>query len=170
MARTLRSRRPAARRSRLNVETFDDRLLPSATVGLADGVLSITADNSHRARFLVSQPTSDRVVVVDQGARTSTSWNSMDIKRIDFTGGPFNDKFDNRTAIPSRATGGAGNDIILGGQGNDVFTGSPGLDFYMGNGGRDLIFRNGYRAVFQDRSDKNAAVGVFSGRLTPGDL
>ena len=175
MARTLRSRRPAARRSRLTVEAFDDRLLPSATVGLADGVLSITADKTHRANFVVAPiPTAlgqpARIVVADQVARTSTTWNAADVKRIDFAGGPLNDRFENRTFIPSHATGGAGNDTLIGGQGDDVFVGSPGRDVYTGVGGRDLIFRNGYRAVFSDPSDKNAVVGVNAGRLTPGDL
>jgi hypothetical protein len=167
MARTLRTRRPATRK--LNVQTFDERVLPSAAVALsADGTLSITAD-SQRADVIV-MPAGSLIKVRNDAAHQVTTWPAADVKRIAFTGGPGNDRFENDTDLPSRATGGLGNDSLIGGFGDDVFVGSPGRDVYTGNGGGDLLIRNGYRVNFTDASDKNAVVGVFTGRLTPAEL
>jgi hypothetical protein len=165
MSRTLRSRRP-----RLAVQSFDDRIVPSAAVALSsDGTLSITAD-AQRADFVVTDRSGGQIAVRNNVTRVQTLWSAADVQRIAFTGGPGNDRFENDTDLPSRSTGGLGNDTLRGGFGDDVFVGSPGRDVYTGNGGGDLLVRNGYRVDFTDRSDKNAVVGVFTGRLSPAEL
>lgn len=170
MARTSRSRRPAARKPRLAVEAFDDRLLPSATVTLGpDGTLAIAAD-SQRSDIVVRPAAGTLIEVREALVHQVTTWPAADVRRIAFTGGPGNDRFENQTNLPSRATGGLGNDTLRGGFGNDVFVGSPGRDVYTGNGGGDVLIRNGYRVGFTDGSDKNAVVGAFTGRLSPAEL
>jgi hypothetical protein len=176
MFATLRRRfraRPAAARprpkARLNVQPLDERLVPATTVGLADGVLSITADGKP-ADIVIHRGRHGELAVQDRIARRTTEFSAAAVQRIDFTGGSANDRFENRSPVPVRAAGGAGNDVLIGGSGDDVFRAGPGRDRYTAGEGRDLLVRDGYRAAFTDMSDKDAVVGLTDGRLTPAEL
>jgi hypothetical protein len=116
MSRTLRSRRPVTRRPRLNVQKFDDRLLPSAVALSSDGTLSIVAEQHHPNSTFVDA-SGDQIVVHDYGEGGVTTWARSAVKRINFNGGPLADEFVNSTNIPATFRGGAGNDTLTGGSG-----------------------------------------------------
>lgn len=54
-----------------------------------------------------------------------------------FHGGSQDDRFENRTSIPSHASGGHGNDTLIGGAGRDILHGGDGMDRLEGNDGND---------------------------------
>ncbi len=143
--------------------------MPAASFSLTDGQLTIAAD-SHRADVVVTDFNSGQIRVKDNITKAYQVYLASDVERIVFTGGPGNDRFFNQTSKPVIADGGAGNDSLIGGVGDDVFMGSAGRDVYIGSGGGDLLIRNGYDVNFVDRSDKNAVVGVVTGRLSPSEL
>jgi Ca2+-binding RTX toxin-like protein len=172
MSRTIRnlfrSRRPAApRKARLNVETFDQRLLPSVSCSVAAGTLTITGS------VQVSRNSQNQIVVVDETTRATSIQSDSLVQRIRFDGGAGNDRFYNKTDKPLWATGGLGNDTLHGGGGEDVFVGSSGNDRYFGEGGKDVLMRNGYRSSFADGTAEDMVVGAVTYSATfafaPGD-
>ena len=69
-------------------------------------------------------------------------WRSLQartVSRIDFTGAAGDDSFSNRTAVPSRADGGEGNDTLRGGRGADEFLGGGDADQLFGGMGDDRV-------------------------------
>ncbi|WP_160168410.1 calcium-binding protein [Novipirellula maiorica] len=59
---------------------------------------------------------------------------------IEFSGGAGNDHFTNATHLPSKISGGPGNDTLFGGSGNDTIHGDAGDDFISGGDGDDIIY------------------------------
>src|SRR5205823_2171857 len=62
------------------------------------------------------------------------------ISKVTFQGYEGDDHFENRTAIPCIADGGAGNDYLLGGTGNDLLSGGAGNDILVGGDGNDQLY------------------------------
>ncbi len=57
-----------------------------------------------------------------------------------FAGGDGNDRFENRTDLPSRASGDGGDDYLIGGSGADELTGGDGNDHLVGGLGNDWLY------------------------------
>lgn len=62
------------------------------------------------------------------------------VKKIDFVGRAGDDSFNNGTAVPSHADGGAGADTLIGGRGRDVLEGGLGSDYIRGMDGNDELY------------------------------
>jgi RTX calcium-binding nonapeptide repeat (4 copies) len=130
--------------ARLELESLEDRSLLAASTSLsAAGVLQITgtrtADTVH-----VSQQ-GDQVLVQsssagDHGGPVTTRWDAAKVHSILFSGSDGNDFFENDTAIPCTAYGGAGNDTLIGGRGADRLFGDAGNDLLVGRGGHDTLY------------------------------
>src|SRR5581483_11930750 len=79
------------------------------------------------------------------------SFDSASVTKIVFHGNGGNDRFDNRTAVPVYAEGGAGNDMLFGGSADDLLAGGDGDDFLDGRTGADYLFGQlGNDALFGD--------------------
>ncbi|GAB5445033.1 MAG: hypothetical protein Fues2KO_53820 [Fuerstiella sp.] len=65
---------------------------------------------------------------------------SNSVERIIFYGDSDADYFDNQTALPTFAFGGAGDDTLLGGFGIDTMYGETGDDYLSGNSGDDRLY------------------------------
>ena len=61
------------------------------------------------------------------------------VKKVFFVGTDGNDRFENKTSIPSFAYGNAGNDTLIGGSGNDQLGGGDGRDLLVGKDGDDVL-------------------------------
>jgi Ca2+-binding RTX toxin-like protein len=127
--------------SRLHCESLEGRIVLTAGIGLdsTTGILaimgSVTADVS-----VVRNDGVNVVATISNAAGTTTrSYKSSDVKAITFAGYAGDDFFTNNTAIPSTASGGAGNDSLRGGSGKDTLMGGDGDDKLMGNKGDDIL-------------------------------
>lgn len=129
--------RPAARRTRLALEAFEPRNLPSAGPHLltAAHILAITGTAASDTSA-VSASGSNLTVTFDG---TSQSFSRSAVREITFNGGAGNDRFVNSTSIPTLAVGGTGNDSLTGGSGNDTLMGGAGNDTLAGGSGNDTL-------------------------------
>ncbi len=128
---TPRSTRPAFR-ARIGLESLEDRRLLSGT-RLDGGLLRIegTAGNDTVRVSVVK----DKIHVEMNGKAADFAQNK--VKGIDFSGGAGNDTFQDDTALPCHAQGGAGDDRLTGGLGDDVCVGGTGHDRVNGDAGRN---------------------------------
>lgn len=143
MSRRNRRRRPVV--TRHGIEYLENRTLLSATLDSATGQLFVSGTSA--ADEAVVEPADvNSVRVVLNGVESV--WPAANVQLIDFSGGSGNDRFENRTAIPARATGGDGDDTLsvasapaslFGGLGNDVLTGGPEDDSLTGGPGDDTL-------------------------------
>jgi Ca2+-binding RTX toxin-like protein len=124
------------RRATLALDCLEDRLAPATLNGT---VLEITGttnnDNVVLSRVRINGV--ENIRVVENG--TTTNFTAASVASVTFTGDTGNDRFINRTALPSTADGGEGNDRLLGGSATDNFTGGNGNDYLNGNGGADTL-------------------------------
>src|SRR4051812_42660909 len=74
--------------------------------------------------------------------------------------GDLNDTITNSTSIPSRISGGSGNDHINGGAGNDTLAGNSGVDTINGHAGDDTITTRGHVADVVTRGAGNDTATV----------
>lgn len=143
-ASSLRRRAESRRRtvdSQLRVESLEGRLVLSASIdfGIRDGVVRIMGTDAN-----------DTVLVEQQGRRLAVTLATPDREitrslplravqaiRFDALGG--DDRFTNRSAIPSVVRGGPGDDTLLGGGGRDSLFGGEGDDTIRGGAGNDRL-------------------------------
>lgn len=167
---------------------LESRRLLSVTTHLEDGVLTIRGDRSNDVVTLTED--AGRVEVHGRARRGSAvAFAAGDVRQVVFLGGAGNDRLTDDTAIPVRASGGAGNDRLIGGAGNDDLSGDDGNDFLDGRGGDDAIAggRGNDRLLGEDGDDRlddhsgrnqldggrgsdDVAGGVDRGGGDPGDV
>ena len=125
----------------LSLEMLEFRVVPTGGIGFnsASRVLSIIGSNGNDSAE-VRQQGKNIIVSVNSGLnRLSRTMSSAAVSRIVFTGGAGNDSFTNLTAIPVRANGGSGNDLLRGGFAADELIGGGGNDQLFGGTGNDKI-------------------------------
>ena len=127
--------------SHLGVESLEGRIVLAAAIGY---------DRASRTVSIVGSEGNDSAQVRQQGANLVVSLNSAvgrfsrtvpaaQVSRVVFTGLAGNDTFTNQTVIPSRANGGAGDDVLRGGRGVDQLIGGDGSDQLYGGAGTDSL-------------------------------
>ena len=125
----------------LSLEMLEFRVVPTGGIGFDSDsrVLSIVGSNGNDSAE-VRQQGKNIIVSVNSGLnRLSRTMSSAAVSRIVFTGGAGNDSFTNLTAIPVRADGGSGNDVLRGGFAADELIGGAGNDHLFGKEGNDTI-------------------------------
>ena len=125
----------------LILEMLEFRVVPTGGIGFdsASRVLSIIGSNGNDSAE-VRQQGKNIIVSVNSGFnRLSRTMSSAAVSRIVFTGAAGNDSFTNLTAIPVRADGGSGNDVLRGGSAADEMIGGGGNDHLFGKEGNDTI-------------------------------
>lgn len=133
--------RPYRPESRLRVERLEGRLVLTAGISfdVAQGVLSIVGSEG-RDVTVVSQSGLDVVASMTTPSGTlSRTVTASKVKVVVFAGLGGNDSFTNTSAIPCRADGGIGNDVLRGGSAADTLNGGVGNDALFGNGGSDGV-------------------------------
>jgi Ca2+-binding RTX toxin-like protein len=135
--------RRAAARARLGLEALDDRCVPACTVTLVGGVLDIEGTAAGDAARVYEF--GGHVIVEHQSAGdpnvSRSVWNGgPGVRGIRFRGFAGDDCFQNDTALPSEAHGGAGNDTLTGGRAADDLYGGHGDDFLSGGDGEDYLY------------------------------
>lgn len=142
------SRPQTSRRTQLQLENLEDRLVPAYMSGSGDVVIDLrnttgTNNVSVNYQYLYGNDgsTFSYVAVNENG---HTFWfQRQDVEYggdIVFYGGSGNDNFTNNTAIRSEAYGFSGNDILYGGYANDVLDGGYGNDTIYGRAGSDTMY------------------------------
>jgi hypothetical protein len=145
--RTIR-RQPA-----LGVEALDQRLLPSVTATLSNGLLDVRGDAGNDS-VKVSHDPAGIVVYLQADFQDGTSMKtffSSDVQKVRFVGGGGMDYFKNYTNLPVEADGRGSMATLIGGSGDDTFwiDGNDTVDPGAGN---------------------NVTYGLAFGRLTPAEL
>lgn len=136
-----RAKRGSSRLPHLGVESLEGRIVLAA---------AISWDRASRTVSIVGSEGNDSAQIRQQGANLVVSLNSaagrlsrtvpaVQVSRVVFTGLAGNDTFTNQTAIPSRADGGAGDDVLRGGRGVDQLIGGDGGDRLYGGAGTDSL-------------------------------
>lgn len=126
-------------RTRLALESLEDRLAPAIAVG-------VTAAND---LLIVSNAASDQVVVSQVGAFYRVTNFGAIVALVPsaavtggdviFQGNAGNDYFRNDTGLRALAYGGLGNDLLIGGSNNDRMDGGAGNDGLYGRLGNDVL-------------------------------
>jgi Ca2+-binding RTX toxin-like protein len=135
------AKRGSSRLPHLGVESLEGRIVLAAAIGW---------DRASRTVSIVGSEGNDSAQIRQQGANLVVSLNSAagrlsrtvpaaQVSRMVFTGLAGNDTFTNQTAIPSRANGGAGDDVLRGGRGVDQLIGGDGSDQLYGGAGTDSL-------------------------------
>src|SRR5947199_6966489 len=115
------------------VEGLEDRRLLSASIGFADGVLTIEGDAYVANNVRVyAQPKTSNLVAIAGAVRKMVPL--ADVKSISITGGDGDDRIalGDELKIPANIQGGAGNDQLYGGAANDTLLGGLGNDKLVG--------------------------------------
>ena len=173
----------------LSLLELEQRQMLSASVSLANGVLSVVADN-RGDYIIVQQPTPQTVeVLVASEAGKTYDFAAGSVASITFQGGSgsFGDYFSNNTSLPSTQNAGAnrGTNYLQGGSGNDTlladpnphgatyetdaggtnsFVGGPGFtNFFAGKGTDSFALGSGYSALYSILA-KNTITGHEDGR------
>lgn len=139
------SRKRKTNSRNLVLESLENRQLFAVGVSIDSGVLNIDGDKYDNTAT-VSKLSSGAYKVVHKTntgseiTKTFSVSDSQKVKSINFNGYQGNDKFENKTSLPSTARGDAGNDTLIGGSGKDVFHGNSGNDVLIGNSGDDLLY------------------------------
>jgi hypothetical protein len=91
--------KPRIRTARLFLELLDERILPSVTIGLSQGILNIQADNNtNRVQVL---PSGQDIQVLNTDQLVGT-YRADAVQLIAFQYGAGGDSFDNETPIPDK--------------------------------------------------------------------
>ena len=127
--------------SRLHCESLEGRIVLTAGIGLdpTTGILAIMGSETADVSVVRYEGVNVVATISNAAGTTTRSYKSSDVKAITFAGYAGDDFFTNNTAIPSTASGGAGNDSLRGGSGKDTLMGGDGDDKLMGNKGDDIL-------------------------------
>lgn len=133
--------------TRLGLQSLEAREVPAVLVSLVGTELRLVGDgNVDTAAVAVltygTPSTADDVVRVTHNTsagQTETLFPLAQVASVRANMGGGNDRFDNRTHLPSLAFGGSGNDTLIGGSGADVMYGESGNDKMFGKGGNDSL-------------------------------
>ncbi len=127
--------------SRLHCESLEGRIVLTAGIGLdpTTGILAIMGSETADVSVVRHEGVNVVATISNAAGTTTRSYKSSDVKAITFAGYAGDDFFTNNTAIPSTASGGAGNDSLRGGSGKDTLMGGDGDDKLMGNKGDDTL-------------------------------
>ncbi len=127
--------------SRLHCESLEGRIVLTAGIGLdpTTGILAIMGSETADVSVVRHEGVNVVATISNAAGTTTRSYKSSDVKAITFAGYAGDDFFTNNTAIPSTASGGAGNDSLRGGSGKDTLMGGDGDDKLMGNKGDDIL-------------------------------
>lgn len=125
----------AEARWHVRTEILESRLLLTATLDPATGILSINGTN-YGDHVVVESVES--VIRVTHNSTAST-YPLAEVSSISFFGKGGRDHFENLTVVPAAAMGGPGPDTMIGGSGNDSLLGGTGSDLIFGNEGDDTL-------------------------------
>jgi hypothetical protein len=159
------ARRPAARpatRSRLGFEQLDDRLMPSATASVADGILTVSTNGPSQSDFVrVFQPQGSNQVMVFSNYDYVVSFDKrvpgQQVSRVLFrdadTDNTKTDMFVNMTNLDAEFHPGWGignrSEMIGGGGTNSFYANSPRSTYLVGSSLADFHGGSGTN-VFYD--------------------
>jgi len=139
------------KRSNLNYGALEHRCLLANSVFFLNAATSTlhisagvpTAGVSSSSQFLnemtISIDSQTNEVVVSESGEADKQFNASDVSRISYRGTFGNDFFANRTSIPSRVVGFAGDDVIHSGNGDDVVIAANGNDTVHPGDGNDYV-------------------------------
>lgn len=122
--------------------SWDWQSLYTVNTSVADGTLYISGTHADD-KVRVTSNDSNQVTVEATGAlgpQPAKTFGVGEVQRVEFTGGAGNDTFTNDTALPCRAFGGEGLDVLFGGGGDDRLSGQGGADKIDGRGGNDTLW------------------------------
>jgi Ca2+-binding RTX toxin-like protein len=138
-------------RSRLGLETLEQRLALTSYVGIGSGDLYIeVANRTNRVEvFEVVVSGVAKYRVVENGASKDHLKSKVTGGDVYFYGKNSPDLFKNFTRLWATAYGAGGDDILVGGSGNDRLFGEGGTDKLEGMGGADKLYagNDGYSNV-----------------------
>ena len=126
---------------RARFETYNGYSGPLTALAEVDGdTLNIRGMESRDVIYFYAVSGQSQFRVTANGEDLGTYSNSV-INQVVVNGNGGNDHIDNnnRSIVPMRIDGGAGNDTIRGGRGNDILSGGEGVDVITGRDGDDEI-------------------------------
>ena len=115
------------------------------TVAVNDVNESIDIDAADVKRIVVHGMGGDDKILIGNFDASATIAaddfaGAAQLKRVRVIGGGGDDMIEiGATAVPTRLTGGRGNDTLHGGAGDDTLVGMTGRDYLYGNGGNDVL-------------------------------
>lgn len=124
---------------RTHIETLEERRLMASLQG-ANGILTISGTGADDVAEVTVQNGVVSAVVADGAGVVRQNYTAASVREIRFLGGDGADRFTNRTSIPSRAWGEAGDDVLVGGDGDDELVGGPGDDMLVAGNGQDRVW------------------------------
>ncbi len=157
--------RPAAPKTRLNVESLDRRDLPAGITLSSSGLLSmIGSENVESASVwmedgYVHARMTSTPVGGSFGIVYSKTYLPGAVDEIVFGGGGANDTFSNTTFYPAYVYGDAGDDSLTGGNGADMLYGGAGNDTIKGGVGGDTIYGNAGNDILHGNSGADTIYG-----------
>ncbi|MBI1833039.1 MAG: hypothetical protein HYR84_16485 [Planctomycetes bacterium] len=132
--------------AQLGVETLESRVVLANSIAYSAATHVLAIDGTETRDVvqvvMVGQSVQATMLHPDGKAPSQSLLVKGPIDKITFTGRAGDDYFDDRTAIPAFADGGAGTDHFIGGAGNDVLFGGAGNDILEGGAGNDQLFGN----------------------------
>lgn len=125
--------------ARLGMELLERRDVPTVSTAVLTGTnLVVTADNT--ATQATITPSGTNLVVQDLVSKKTWTFAAAKVAKVEFRGGAAADQFKNATtAVPLKATGGGGDDVLTGSGGADIFDGGLGNDTLLGGAGNDTL-------------------------------
>lgn len=136
-------------KSRLALETLEDRLVLSATVMNGNLYVYGTAKSDVITVTPTTMGGKAAYKVVDNGVTKTYAASAIPGGKVYLYGGAGHDKLTNATKLQTIAYGQDGNDVIHGGKGNDMLDGGAGADAVYGHEGNDALYgRQGADQLF----------------------
>lgn len=137
------------KKRRLTLENLENRELMAIDIALHRGVLTVTG-TSQSDVVEVRQIGSEIVVNTQTGEEDVTRrFSRARVRAIAISTGGGDDVVRNETSLPSKISGGSGNDLLIGGIAQDVIAGGNGDDvIYGGRGNDDLRGNNGNDRIY----------------------
>jgi Ca2+-binding RTX toxin-like protein len=133
----------SGRQARLGLETLEGRAVPATVthpLPYQPPSTDLVINGTSNADYVTITPGADVAHFVATVNGVSTTYSTLNYKRIVANLGDGNDTFVNNTGVPCVVHGGNGDDTIIGGSGNDVLYGDAGNDYLAGNDGDDVLY------------------------------
>jgi hypothetical protein len=123
------------------IERLENRVAMAAGISLDRASRTIAIVGTAGNDTALARQSGNNIVVslVTPAGRFNQTYRSSTVSRLAFTGLAGNDSFTNSTALPARADGGAGADVLRGGRAADELIGGDGADQLFGDAGNDLL-------------------------------